>query len=97
MQGDNLNQVTALMEHRLKNHSLVKSLPRIQTILQSMIVEAQLDATNQLAGFNYRRMQARGSVVSFINDCYGGYQHVITAIIYDFIVSSSFVFATHCE
>ena len=80
MQNDNLEKVTSIMEHRLKNHSLVKSLPRIQTILQSVIAEAQLDATNRLSAFNSRRLRARDSIVNFIDDCYSGYQHVTESL-----------------
>ena len=76
MQNQNLENVTSIFEHRLKNHSLIKSLPRIQTFLQSLITEAQLDVTNSLSSYNSHRARARDSIVSFINDCYFGYQHV---------------------
>ena len=77
MQGDNLQRVTEIMQSRMNNHSLVRSLPRIQTFLQSLIVEAQLNVTNNLSVFNSRRCRAKDSIVNFIDDCYSGYQHVL--------------------
>lgn len=80
MQDDNLSKVTSIFEHRLKNHSLLKSLPRIQTFLQSLVAEAQMDVTNRLSTLNHRRCRARDSIVSFIDDCYSGYQHVVDSV-----------------
>lgn len=77
MQNQNLEKVSALLEHKLKNATLGSNVQRVQVLLQSLIAGAELSFNDNVPRYNARRNYAATSMSSFIDDCYSGYQHVI--------------------
>ena len=76
MQNNNLEKVTSLIQAKLQNHQLSRSLDRIQVLLQSLLASSHMEISDNMPLYNVRRNSARFSMTGFIDDCYVGYQHV---------------------
>ena len=77
-QNGNLEKVSDILRSRCSEAKLVSSLDRIQVLLESFIASFDMEFDQLLPRNNIRRAMASRSMSSFIDDCYGGYQHVLS-------------------
>lgn len=76
MQNRNLEKVSTLLQAKLQNHQLSRSLDRIAILLQSLLASTHMEIADNMPLYNLRRIAAQFSVPNFLDDCYSGYQHV---------------------
>lgn len=93
MQNRNLEKVSTLLQAKLQNHQLSRSLDRIAILLQSLLASTHMEVTDNLSLYNLRRNAAQFSVPSFLEDCYSGYQHVFRLLGLFSVASARFVTA----
>lgn len=75
MQNGNLERVGDIMRSKCSEATLLKSIDRIQVLLESLVASTAMDFDKSLPSFNLRRSLTRRSMSSYIDDCYCGYQH----------------------
>ena len=93
MQNHNLEKVSTLLQAKLQNHQLSRSLDRIAILLQSLLASTHMEVTDNMPLYNLRRNAAQFSVPNFLEDCYTGYQHVFRLFELSFAASTRFVAA----
>ena len=61
MQNHNLEKVSTLLQAKLQNHQLSRSLDRIAILLQSLLASTHMEVTDNMPLYNLRRNAAQFS------------------------------------